>query len=304
MTRRREAFDRSLTVPAVDADPAALVAALGPIGWSGQPADSETVDRIVACVRHQNSAVRWAALKPLRQVAPGEPRTVAALKWALRDEVREIREQAARELEALSALPAGWPATDPVPEAWRPRTVAAPPRSMASATALVKYGGDYRSVVEVLRDPSDYLAHLLTEQDLGCCDFQLGFEIAADGVVWCSRDNVDEIWNVEFWLTSLADLFEGETEIRICAWEESGMTAWRLGDDVVLEDIHHSGTVCVPRAAFGLRQLASALIEPAQLIADLVDLLEEQLRGRYDFDDTDLRADVARLETALAAHRG
>lgn len=203
-----------------------------------------------------------------------------------------MRESAAEALRSLRALPEDWSLQETA-NGWRPRAPCTTPRAVAHATALVRDEGEYRTAGEILRDPSVCLGHLRAKQRLSCCSFGAGFEIAADGIPWFGRALIDEFENASWWLPALASLLEGETEVRIWAWEESGMIAWRIGDDVILEDVHHTGDVACARVTFELKPLMEVLCVAVEELADVVDLLNDRLRGTYEID-ADLRDGLAR----------
>lgn len=286
--------------PPLYAAPRELVAALARVDAS---ATSNDIERVRGCLRHDNRVVRERAVVALAHRLPAHPKRLADLRFALRDEAHEVREQALAVLRSVDALPPGW-ADDGSSRsgAWRPRSPRRPARTRATVRPVVRWDGDLHDADTVLADPGAYLAWLSAIPDVGCCDVGGGFVIDADGEPWFQPGFVDELTMADSWLPALAELLDGVEHVRIWSWEESGLVAWRLDDDVVLEDIHHSGDVVCPRVSFDLPTFASVMLVAGESLVALQDRIGACLAGRWELD-FDFHAGVEAVRAVLASRR-
>lgn len=287
--------------PALDAHPPELVDALARIDASS--ASSNDVERVLACLRHDNRVVRERAVVAIAHRLPANPKRLVALRFALRDEAPEVREQAIAALRSLDAVPPDWgEGSASRSPAWRPRAPRRPSRARASVRAVVRWDDELHDASEVMLDPGPYLAWLAAIPDVGCCDVGGGFVVDADGRPWFQPGFVDELSMADWWLPALAELLGGAEHVRIWSWEESGLVAWRVDDDVVLEDVHHSGDVICPRVTFELRAFGDVMLVAGETLAALQDRIAARLAGRYELD-FDFHAGVAAVRAALEAGR-
>ncbi|MFT3764243.1 MAG: hypothetical protein QM820_01785 [Minicystis sp.] len=119
-------------------------------------------------------------------------------------------------------------------------------------------GGAWRPLDEVTGRAPELVSSWLAEDRLSCCSFQGGFFIDIDGEPWSDDGTVDEYWMTVSWFAALAALLGGEETFGPTSgpWEESQLVWRREGDDVVMEDIHHSGSVAMKKVRVPLRPLA------------------------------------------------
>ena len=287
--------------PALDAEPRELIEALSRIDAAS--ASSNDVERVLACLRHDNRVVRERGVVAIAHRLPPHPKRLVALRFALRDEAKEVRDQALAALRSLDAVPPDWGEGSSSRSAvLRSRTPRRPSRLRASVRAVARWHDELHDASAVVLDPDPFLSRLAAIPDVGCCDVGGGFVIDADGRPWFQPGFVDELTMADWWLPALAELLEGAEHVRIWSWEESGLVAWRVDGDVVLEDIHHSGDVVCPRVTFDLRAFATVMSVAGETLAALQDRIAACLAGRYELD-FDFHAGVAAVRAALEAGR-
>ena len=120
--------------------------------------------------------------------------------------------------------------------------------------------------------PEDLLERYLSDAHLRCCAMQGGFFIDIDGKPWSDDGTVDEFWMTLGFLRAVDAIVHGVPAID-CApgpWEESHLTLARDGDLLVMQDIHHSGAISMPRVAVDFRTFVLTLAPEAQKLCDLL----------------------------------
>jgi hypothetical protein len=150
-----------------------------------------------------------------------------------------------------------------------------------------------------------------------CCAFQGGFFIVIDGRPWSTDGTVDGFGMTVTWFSALRQLWSGSAQARVWAWEESRLTLTRQGDELEMEDIHHSGAVAMPRVRVPFAPFSAAIVREGRPFARLVKGLQATIAQRLQADPApeverklhvlagslvppDFRHDLEFLEAALA----
>lgn len=122
----------------------------------------------------------------------------------------------------------------------------------------------------------------LALEEFSCCSVQAGFFIDVDGRPWSDEGTVDEIWMTMCWFLALGSLLRGEASYgpSVGPWEESRLTWQRHGDNVVMEDVHHGGTVCMPKVEVSLADLARRIHSEGVVLSQMVRDIRTELRRR------------------------
>ncbi len=162
----------------------------------------------------------------------------------------------------------------------------------------------------------DDLDGLLDANLADCCAFQGGFFIDIDGQPWSTDGTVDTFGMTATWFAALRLLQEGSARQQVWAWEESRLTLTRRGDQLEMEDVHHSGMVAMSQVVVPFGPFSAAVLRAGKQFAVLVAGLQAHIAQRLqvsltpDVERKKLRAleaglpDVAHevmlLEQALA----
>jgi hypothetical protein len=133
-----------------------------------------------------------------------------------------------------------------------------------------------------LDDVASVVDLYLRNEQATCCTYQGGFFITVDGEVWSDSGTVDEFRMTMTWFNALARLCEGALSAQVWAWEESALTLTRDGDWLEMEDIHHSGHVCLPRLRVPLVPFVEEVLREGERFAVFVRLVRAEVDRRKE----------------------
>ena len=125
------------------------------------------------------------------------------------------------------------------------------------------------------------LDHYLALGHLSCCSIQVGYFIDVDGRAWSDEGTVDEPWMTMTFLKAVGEVMTSETaQARAHPWEESSLRLERRGDTLVMEDVHASGRVSMPRVEVPFRELVEGVHREGELIAVVAKGLHLEIEHR------------------------
>ncbi|MEJ7599375.1 MAG: hypothetical protein WKG01_15825 [Kofleriaceae bacterium] len=147
------------------------------------------------------------------------------------------------------------------------------------------------------------LDHYLALGHLTCCSIQVGYFIDVDGRAWSDDGTVDEPWMTMTFLKAVGDLLASDTaDARAHPWEESSMRLVRRGDLLVMEDVHGSGSVSMPRVEVPFHELVEGVRREGEVIAAIANGLRLEIeRRRAGGADAAVLARLAVVEENVAS---
>jgi hypothetical protein len=118
--------------------------------------------------------------------------------------------------------------------------------------------------------PAQLLDHYLDWQTSDADVLAAAIWVHADDQAWNRPEDSEDFFHIQFWLSAMTALLEGESSQDIWAWEESGMQAVRRGDLVILEERTHHVQARLPPVCFELQHFARKLAEASRGAVDLL----------------------------------
>ena len=226
--------------------------------------ETETVDALKPLVQDDKRAVRLAAVQALGNAG----RTLGlrgadALTFAASDEDLRVRESAERGRAVLGLSEKPAPARPPR------RT----PRLRPRFDVIVWRAGEVCEPPSTAVDLDGYFQELLN----GVAWPAGGLRLQADGAAthpdWCA----DSFSYARGWYFGARTLLLERAQAWAFAWEESNISMWPIEDEIVLDAVHSSGRVVVPRVTFLLDDFVRALLEVAASYVALVGAIRDRL---------------------------
>ena len=147
----------------------------------------------------------------------------------------------------------------PPPNAWR-----------VGVTFRLKMGAQWVPIDQYLHQADILLAHYCDDRYFDDDPGMGGYFIAVDGVPWNGPGTVESFANADTWLDALAELLSGAPSAWVWAWEESDLTVRQDGNAVILEDVHHSGTVVCPQIQVDFGQFIREMLRESKKFAALI----------------------------------
>jgi hypothetical protein len=144
--------------------------------------------------------------------------------------------------------------------------------------AIVPIGSTWVSAASV--EPAQLLDHYLDWQTSDQDVLAAAVWIHADGKAWNRPEDSGDFFHIQFWLSALTALLEGESSQDIWAWEESRMQAVRRENLVILEERTHHVHARLPPVCFELQHFAGKLAEATRGAVDLVSGLKKVAEKR------------------------
>jgi hypothetical protein len=146
---------------------------------------------------------------------------------------------------------------------------------------LVPRNGIWAPVATYATTPSVLFEHYLDPTAPSEEVLAAAILVHGNGKPWNTTRHSEEFFHIESWLSAVTALLEGAPSAFIWAWEETGMTAWLQGDQIVLEERTHHISFQLPSVCFELRRFARELAQATQGAVELISGLKQVAREAH-----------------------